>query len=121
MLNGPQPTQRRSRRLRQTMTLPELLLWRVLRTRPEGLKFRRQHPAGPYTADFYCHEARLIVEVDGEAHERGDQPAKDTDRDTWFGARGLAVLRLPARAVLNDVEATSRLIVETAQSRSAKD
>ncbi len=48
------------------MSLPEVLLWQVLRTRPSDLKFRRQHPSGAYVADFYCHEARLVIEVDGE-------------------------------------------------------
>jgi very-short-patch-repair endonuclease len=48
------------------MSLPEVLLWQALRARPGGWKFRRQHPSGPYVADFYCHEARLIVEVDGD-------------------------------------------------------
>jgi hypothetical protein len=49
------------------MTLPEVVLWQCLRQRPEGLKFRRQHPTGPYVLDFFCSDARLAIEVDGEA------------------------------------------------------
>ncbi|MBX9815068.1 MAG: hypothetical protein A4S12_08325 [Proteobacteria bacterium SG_bin5] len=102
------------------MTLPELLLWRELRRQSSGFKFRRQHPAGPYTADFYCHEARLIVEVDGQAHGRGDRPAKDSARDAWFDARRFAVLRLPATAVLRDLEAAHALVIQTARERIAR-
>jgi very-short-patch-repair endonuclease len=51
------------------MTLPEVLLWNGLRGgRLEGLRFRRQHPFGPYILDFYCEQAKLAVEVDGMAH-----------------------------------------------------
>jgi len=63
-----------ARKLRRNMTLPEVLLWRWLRQRPEGLKFRRQYPTGPYVLDFFCSDARLAIEVDGEAHSCGDRP-----------------------------------------------
>jgi very-short-patch-repair endonuclease len=86
------------------MSLPEVLLWQALRQRPDGLKFRRQHPSGPYVADFYCHEAQLVVEIDGEAHGRGNAPARDERRDAWFAQQGLNVLRIPAVAVLNDLD-----------------
>ncbi|MBV8686277.1 MAG: endonuclease domain-containing protein [Alphaproteobacteria bacterium] len=114
MLTGPPPTIQRSRRLRRAMSLPEVLLWRELKQRPGGLKFRRQHPAGPYTADFFCHEARLIVEVDGEAHQRGDRPHRDMRRDAWFEARRFRVLRIAAVEVLSDIEAAILGIVAAA-------
>ncbi|WP_307083476.1 endonuclease domain-containing protein [Sphingomonas faeni] len=56
------------------MTLPEIALWRALRTNEEGLRFRKQHAAGPYVLGFYCAPARLAIEVDGEAHNQGDRP-----------------------------------------------
>ena len=93
----------RAKMLRRKMSLPEVLLWQALRQRPSGLKFRRQHPAGPYVADFYCHEARLVVEVDGESHERGDAPRWDAARDAWFAGRGVAILRIPAGEILNEL------------------
>jgi very-short-patch-repair endonuclease len=64
-------TTRNARNLRRKMTLPEVILWQWLRQRPDGLKFRRQHPTGPYVLDFFCSDARLAIEVDGEAHSRG--------------------------------------------------
>jgi very-short-patch-repair endonuclease len=86
------------------MSLPELLLWRELRKRRAGVKFRKQHPAGRYVADFFCHEARLVVEVDGEAHDRGARPARDELRDRWFAMRRFEILRIPSREVLADLE-----------------
>jgi very-short-patch-repair endonuclease len=97
------------------MSLPEVLLWRELRKRPAGLKFRRQHPAGPYTADFFCHDARLAVEVDGEAHERGNRPQRDAERDAWFAVRKLAVMRIPAAEVLKNLDGVLAGIVAQAE------
>jgi very-short-patch-repair endonuclease len=58
-----------ARDLRAATSLPEGLLWRCLRGRRlEGLRFRRQHPAGPYVLDFYCPALRLAVEIDGDTH-----------------------------------------------------
>ena len=111
MLQGPERTIRRARQLRREMSLPEILLWQMLRKRPGGLRFRHQHPAGRYVADFFCHEARLVVEVDGEAHDRGDRPRRDQERDAWFAARRFQVLRIPAREVLSDLENVVRGIV----------
>ncbi|KTF69801.1 endonuclease domain-containing protein [Sphingomonas sp. HT-1] len=87
------------------MSLPEVLLWQELRMRPEALRFRRQHPAGPYVLDFFCARHKLAVEVDGEAHARGDRPARDVVRDAWLRAQGVRVLRIAAAEVLADVEA----------------
>ena len=55
---------RHARSLRAEMTLPEVLMWKALRNQPNGLKFRRQHPSGPYILDFFCSDARLAIEID---------------------------------------------------------
>ena len=117
---APKPTTgtlSKARKLRRAMTLPEVLLWRELRQRPGGLKFRRQHASGPYICDFYCVDARLVVEVDGEAHDRGDRPERDAGRDRWFAEHGLATLRLPAVLVLTDLDAAVRHVVIEACAR----
>ncbi|HYW16464.1 MAG TPA: endonuclease domain-containing protein [Allosphingosinicella sp.] len=106
-----------SRRLRRRMSLPEVLLWRELRTSPGGLKFRRQHPTGPYSLDFYCGDARLAIEVDGEAHGRGDRPQRDRARDAWLVRAGIETTRIPARDVLHDLEAVLRGIMARAFAR----
>ncbi|HWH17889.1 MAG TPA: endonuclease domain-containing protein [Allosphingosinicella sp.] len=116
MLSGPVSTIRRARELRRSMSLPEVLLWRELRRRPNGFKFRRQHAAGPYVLDFFCHEVSLAVEIDGEAHSRGDHPAHDANRDLVLNKLGIRTLRIPARHVLADVEAVVRQITAEATS-----
>ena len=104
MLHGPKLTQRRAAKLRREMSLPEVLLWQQLRKRPGGLRFRRQHPAGAYSLDFFCPRYKLAIEVDGEAHERGDQPERDAARDAWLRSQGVRVLRIPAAEVLCSLE-----------------
>ena len=107
----------KARRLRQEMTLPEVLLWRELRLRPSGLKFRRQHGSGPYVLDFFCSDARLAIEIDGEAHSRGDRPAKDKARDAWFANAGIVTLRIAATDVLRDLASVIAHIVDEARTR----
>jgi very-short-patch-repair endonuclease len=99
------------------MTLPEVLLWKALRNRPNGLKFRRQHPSGPYILDFFCSDARLAIEIDGEAHCRGDRPELDEARDQWLADAGIETLRIPAGDVLRDVDAAFRGIMAMAVDR----
>ena len=114
---GPAKTVRRARRLRRDMTLPEILLWQALRKQPHGLKFRRQHPTGPFILDFFCGDARLAIEIDGEAHSRGDRPERDEARDAWLGAAGIETLRIPAREVLRDPDMIVRYIFAQAIAR----
>ncbi|MGL4312781.1 MAG: endonuclease domain-containing protein [Sphingomonas sp.] len=114
---GKAQTVRRSRRLRREMTLPEVLLWQALRQRPGGLKFRRQHPSGPFTIDFYCIDARLAIEVDGEVHGMSDRALRDAKRDQWFAQHDIATARIPARAVLDDFDVAVRGVVVACQAR----
>ena len=107
----------RARKLRSEMSLPEVLLWRVLRTRPNGLKFRRQHASGPYILDFFCSDARLAIEVDGEAHAGGNRPALDEARDAYFLGAGIHTLRIAARDVLGNFEAVLTMISAEAITR----
>jgi very-short-patch-repair endonuclease len=106
-----------ARRLRREMTLPEVILWQALRNRAGGLKFRRQHPSGPYVLDFFCSDARLAIEVDGEVHARGDRPARDARRDAWLLAAGIETLRIPASELLKDADAVIRWILAEAAAR----
>ena len=118
MLHGPKRTQQRARSLRQAMSFPEVILWRELRKRPAGLKFRRQHPAGPYILDFYCAAHQLAVEIDGEAHERGDRPVRDEARDAWLIAQGVKVVRIIARDVIDNLEGIVDHIINVALNPS---
>ena len=119
MLHGPKRTQQIAAWLRREMTLPELILWEALKARPGGLRFRHQHPAGEYALDFFCPRWRLAIEVDGEAHERGDRPARDEARDAWVLAQGVRTLRVPAKDVLGELDAVVRYIVAEARRKRA--
>jgi very-short-patch-repair endonuclease len=82
-----------ARRLRRELTVAETILWRGLRDRGIGAKFRRQVPIGCYVADFVCIAARMIVELDGPSHDEPEQHRHDVRRDAWLRARGWRVLR----------------------------
>ncbi|WP_225206396.1 endonuclease domain-containing protein [Novosphingobium huizhouense] len=100
-----------ARRLRRLMSLPEGLLWQQLRRRPMGFKFRNQHPVSRMVVDFYCAQARLVIEIDGIAHSMGDNPDHDEVRDSVLRSRGFAVMRIAAAEVLRDPEAVANSIV----------
>ncbi|MGB7061784.1 MAG: endonuclease domain-containing protein [Candidatus Zixiibacteriota bacterium] len=88
------------RKLRKNPTEAERLLWDCLRTsRLEGLKFRRQHPIGRYIADFYCREARLVIELEGSVHNQKDQKEYDRIRQEILKVRGLRVLRIKNKEI----------------------
>ena len=106
-----------ARRLRKTMTLPEVLLWKFLKGQPEGVKFRRQHPSSKIGMDFYCLDARLVIEVDGFAHDTGDRPERDLKRDAWLRSYKLDTVRIPASDVLKDATTVADSIVQLALSR----
>ena len=99
-----------ARRLRRSMSPPETLLWQHLRQRPAGFKFRRQHVFAPYVADFYCTDTRLVVEVDGEVHGRGQQPVRDDARNGFMIENGYRVVRIRAAEILRDLDSVTAAI-----------
>jgi len=117
LLAGPPSTVEMARKLRKRMSWPEVILWRRLRQRPCGLKFRRQHPAGPYVLDFYCADALIAIEVDGISHDMGDRPARDDERVTWLKTRGVEVLRVPASDVTKMPDEVVEAIVAACAAR----
>ncbi|QDH34077.1 DUF559 domain-containing protein [Porphyrobacter sp. YT40] len=91
-----------ARAQRRMPSLPEGLLWRELRCKADGVKFRRQHPLGRYVLDFYCAAAKCSFEIDGIAHDMGDRPTKDEARDAFVAGQGIRVVRISACEVLAD-------------------
>jgi len=90
----PSPETVRARELRRDMSGTERRVWyRLRRCNVSGHKFRRQHPIGPYFADFACLSARLVVEIDGALHE---DPERDKRKTDYLEGRGWRVLRVPA-------------------------
>jgi very-short-patch-repair endonuclease len=100
-----------ARALRREMTLPEGMLWQLLRQRPDGFKFRRQHPIGRCIVDFYCPASRLVIELDGEAHSTEDRTERDKRRDRWLHDQGLRVIRFGARDVMIDLQSVVTAIL----------
>ena len=84
------------------MSLPEVVLWQHLRGGAvHGLRFRRQHPVGPFVIDFYCAERKLGIEVDGRAHDNAERVAQDEQRTMWLNNQGIQVIRFMATDVLD--------------------
>jgi very-short-patch-repair endonuclease len=108
---------KRARKLRREMTLPEVLLWRLLKGKPMGVKFRKQHPVGDFIVDFYCAEKRVGIEIDGIAHDMGDNPHLDICRDAFLKSMGVDIVRIPAPDVLRDVDAAADSIVRYCANR----
>ena len=103
-----------ARDLRKNQTAAENRLWQLLRNRQLlGFKFRRQHQFGNYIADFYCHEANLVIECDGAAHEPNQQWHPDQERDAYLISQGLKVLRFSNDRVLRD---TAKVMDEICRS-----
>src|SRR5438105_1001071 len=99
----------RAREMRGRLTTPELRLWIELRgDRLLGLRFRRQHRVGSYIADFFCHAAHLVIEVDGDSHDEREE--YDAKRTYWMSAKGLAVMRFTNEEVLKNPEGVLQAI-----------
>ncbi|MGE8132209.1 endonuclease domain-containing protein [Novosphingobium sp. ES2-1] len=120
LITGPKGTVKLARKLRSEMTLPEGLLWRELRKRPGELKFRRQHPAGAFVIDFYCAAVKLAIEVDGFAHDTAEGIRRDTVKSHFLRSQGIATLRVPAKAVFEDIELVVRRIVQVCEERALR-
>ncbi len=105
----------RARQLRRPLTASEQVLWEVLRDcRLQGIKFRRQHPFGPYVLDFFCVKSQLAVELDGGVHEQDEQKEYDRERTAYLEEQGLRVLRFRNEEIAEIFEDVIRRIVEAA-------
>ena len=106
----------RARSLRRAQTPPEGVLWSRLKRRQLGnLKFRRQHSVGRFVVDFYCAEARLVVELDSSYHD--GRRAQDEARDRELEARGLKVLRVTVSELSKDQDAVLATVLRVAWER----
>lgn len=93
------------------MTWSEKRVWDALRDkRLDGRKFRRQHVVGPYVVDFYHAPGRLVIEIDGGAHEDEEAQLHDARRDAWMTAQGLKVIRIPDQLVRDNIDAALSII-----------
>jgi very-short-patch-repair endonuclease len=111
----PSSTLAIARKLRQQSTDAELRLWYYLRAkRTLSLKWRRQHPIPPYIADFYCHQAKMVVELDGGQHDE----LRDAKRTAFIRSQGIELIRFWNHDVLLNTEAVIDEILRVVQMRT---
>lgn len=91
--------------LRKKMTEAEKILWEVLKTKKlSGYKFRRQHPILKFILDFYCHESKLGIEIDGQVHNSKEQRFYDEDRTDILKEYGIKIIRFHNNEIIENLE-----------------
>jgi very-short-patch-repair endonuclease len=109
----------KARRLRLEMTTPERKLWKHLRQiRTSGSHFRRQAPIGPYYADFACHEARIVIEIDGETHAAPPAATRDEVRSRYLESHGYQTLRFWNGDVMKNIEGVMESIQQAVAAKT---
>lgn len=104
--------------LRKKNTEAEKRLWEEIRLKKlDGFRFRNQHPIGSYIVDFYCHSAKLAIEVDGGYHQKKEQREYDLGRDHDLSLNGVQVLRFTNEEVMQGMSEVLRKIRECLKSR----
>jgi len=107
-----------ARTLRKTAGLSEQKLWSLLRYKQLGFKFRRQYPAGPYVLDFYCPQAKVCVELDGDSH--CGRESRDARRDAYLENQGIATLRVTTPELYENPEVVVDAIWRLCEERRRK-
>lgn len=101
------------------MTNAEKILWnRLSKKQLDNYRFKRQHPVANFIADFYCHRAKLIIEVDGGIHGQPEQIIYDVNRTMELEALGIKVLRFTNHQVIDETEQVIEKIKETLNQNS---
>ena len=109
--NAALSTFEKAKALRKECTPAEDFLWTIIRNRKlKGFKFRRQHPIYRFIADFYCHEALLVIELDGGIHSMKDVKEYDKDREDLLKELDLVVLRFTNEEVLRETDKVISII-----------
>jgi very-short-patch-repair endonuclease len=104
----------RAKELRRNMTPAERILWeRLRRNALKGCHFRRQQVIAGFIADFYCHSAGLVIEVDGPIHDARNE--YDADRDRIIAARGIKIIRIKNEEVINNLDSVLKKIEEACE------
>ncbi len=103
----------RAKELRNKMTPAEEILWKKIHINEWNIKFRRQHPIANYIADFYCHQLKLVIELDGGIHEREEIKQYDKARENDLKELGLTILRFKNEEIINNLTLTLAAISQT--------
>lgn len=100
-----------ARQFRKNQTEAEKVLWEAIRNGKLGVKFRRQHAFGRYIVDYYCHEKKLVLEIDGGIHNLPDVMEYDRIRQNEIESRGLRVIRVKNEEILSDLQGVTDKIL----------
>lgn len=106
-----------AKKLRNTLTDSEALLWNYIKGKQLGVKFRRQHPIANYIADFYCHEAKLVIELDGSIHHQPEILQNDIERQKYLEELGLIVIRFTNKELQHNLNTVLDKIKEAIQAQ----
>ena len=90
--------------LRKNMTKAEKTVWERFCKNKLGVRIRRQHPIYKYIADYYCHELKLVIEIDGGIHLSKENREYDISRDTTLNEFGIQIMRFTNDQVINDID-----------------
>ena len=107
-----------AKELRENMTEAEKKLWSRLHNKQLGHRFKPQHPISGFVADFYCHKAKLVIEVDGKIHLGREEKQYDENREAVLKKFGIKVIRFTNDEVLNGIENVIGEIKKHLQERS---
>ncbi|MBC7829275.1 MAG: endonuclease domain-containing protein [Chitinophagaceae bacterium] len=98
--------------LRKNMTVAEKIIWERLSKNQLGVRIRRQHPVWKYVADYYCHELKLIIEIDGGIHLSKENNEYDIRREVTLKELGIEIIRFTNEQVINELEYVIEVISE---------
>ena len=101
-----------AKKLRKSMTDAETVLWMHLKAGINKFKIRRQHPIGLFIVDFYCHEVKLIIEIDGSIHNEPSTKEIDESRQKDLESRGYTVIRFTNQQVMKNSEGVIKIITD---------
>jgi len=103
--------------LRRNLTLAELLLWKKLKDRKLfNTKFRKQHPINIFIVDFYCHDYKLVIEIDGDIHNNENSNEYDLNRTEELKKYGIRVIRFPNEQIIYNID----FVIERIQEKISK-
>jgi len=107
-----------ARVLRKGQTSAEVLFWYTVKNRKiKGMKFRRQHPIGPFIVDFYCDEAKLVIELDGKIHDLEHIKAYDSSREMHLSSLGLQIMRFTNDQIFNNFDTVIKTVEDYLSGR----
>jgi len=111
----------RAKAMRENMTQAEKTVWELLKEKKMlGLRFKPEHPIGIFIADFYCHQLKIVIEIDGGIHKSIDQREYDIGREAELENWRIKVIRFTNEEVEKDIEHVRSEIQQICKRRRAE-